>query len=136
VDAGVQMVHRTQEAIGGIVRQVSDINDAIAGIARDTGEQAVGLDRLTLEIGSVSEHVASNASLASRAGEGADELHTVILELGRTVREFRIERQNRYADARRPAAPRPQPTLVPIAPMASERADDGEYIFQKRQGIS
>lgn len=136
VDAGVQMVHRTQEAIGGIVRQVSDINDAIAGIARDTGEQAVGLDRLTIEIGSVSEHVASNASLASRAGEGADELHTVILELGRTVREFRIERQNRYADARRPAAPRTPPTLVPIAPMASERADDGEYIFQKRQGIS
>nr|WP_117190983.1 globin-coupled sensor protein [Rhizobium terrae] len=136
VDAGVEMVHRTQDAIGGIVRQVSDINEAIAGIARDTGEQATGLDRVTSEIGSVSEHVASNAGLASRAGEGADELHTVILELGRTVREFRIERQNRFSDTRRPAAPRTQPALVSIAPATAERVDDGEYLFQKRQGMS
>ncbi|MBW6420691.1 globin-coupled sensor protein [Rhizobium sp. XQZ8] len=139
VDAGVDMVHRTQDAIGGIVRQVSEINDTIAGIARDTHEQAGSLDKLTSEIGSVSERVAVNADMASRAGEGADELHTVILELGRTVREFRIERQNRRDETRRPVAPpasHAQPTLVSIAQAPIERADDDEYLFQRRQGMN
>ncbi len=36
-----------------------------------------------------------SADTAERAGQGADELQTVILELGRTIREFRIERENR-----------------------------------------
>ena len=137
VDAGVDMVHRTQDAIGGIVRQVSDINDAIAGIARNTDEHAVSLDRLTTEIGSVSDRVASNANAAGRAGEGADELQTVILELGRTVREFRIERQNRHAGAYRPAASdAPQPLVSIVAVADDHRADDGEYLFHKRQGMS
>jgi methyl-accepting chemotaxis protein len=39
--------------------------------------------------------VAAGADLAARTGEGADALQTVILELGRTVREFRIERESR-----------------------------------------
>ncbi|WP_210048541.1 globin-coupled sensor protein [Neorhizobium petrolearium] len=135
VDAGVEMVHRTQDAIGGIVRQVSEINDAIAGIARDTGDHAHGLDRLTAEIGSVSERVASNASLASRAGEGADELHTVILELGRTVRQFRIERQGRYPEKHHPAPPRSQSAPVSV-PAVAEPVAYNEYLIQKRQGIS
>jgi methyl-accepting chemotaxis protein len=42
VDAGVQMVGRTQDAIGSIVRQVTDINDAISGIAAASDEQVVG----------------------------------------------------------------------------------------------
>ncbi|MFB9950131.1 globin-coupled sensor protein [Rhizobium puerariae] len=136
VDAGVDMVHRTQDAIGGIVRQVTEINDAIAGIARDAGDQARSLDHLTAEIGSVSERVAANADLASRAGEGADELHTVILELGRTIREFRIERQGRYAEMQLPAETRPQPVRVALAPAAGDRVREGEHLFQKRQGMS
>ncbi len=136
VDAGVEMVHRTQDAIGGIVRQVSAINDVIAGIARETGDHAQGLDRLTAEVGSVSESVAANGNLAFQAGEGADDLHTVILELGRTVREFRIERQNRYAETRRPAAPRNPPALVAIAGAPDEGPGEREHLLQKRQGLS
>jgi methyl-accepting chemotaxis protein len=127
VDAGVDMVHRTQDAIGGIVRQVAEINDAIAGIARDTHEQAGNLDKLTSEIGSVSERV------------------------GRTVREFRIERQKRQGETRHsvvrnvdkrqnfePAGQvqHGQPALVSIAPAAAERAEETDYIFQKRQGMN
>ncbi len=134
VDAGVDMVHQTQDAIGGIVRQVSEINDAIAGISRESHEHAGSLNSLTAEIGVVSQQVASNAAVASRAGESADELHTVILELGRTVREFRIERQNRVAEPRRPVASKP--TLVALAPVPADRADDADYFFSKRQGLN
>ena len=137
VDAGVDMVHRTQNAIEGIVRQVSDINDAIAGIAVEAGEQAGGLDRVTAEIGALGQDVAGTASVARRSGEGADELHTVILELGRTVREFRIARQAQGAEPRRhhPAL-RPEPALAAIAQLSQVRPDDGEIHFQKRQGMS
>jgi methyl-accepting chemotaxis protein len=107
VDAGVQMVHRTQTAIGSIVEQVGEINDAISGVARRTAEQASGLGRVTLDMASLSQDMNANASFARSSGDSADELHTVILELGRTVREFRIARQQGFDerhDERRPAA--------------------------------
>jgi methyl-accepting chemotaxis protein len=98
VDAGVQMVGRTQEAIGNIVRQVGDINDAISGIANASDDQAAGLGTVTAEVGSLGARVAETSGLARSTGEGADSLQTVILELGQTIREFRIAREKQYAD--------------------------------------
>jgi methyl-accepting chemotaxis protein len=97
VDSGVQMVGRTQEAIGSIVRQVADINDAISGIASATDSQAADLQTVTDDVGALSERVAGTSALAAHSGEGADHLHTVILELGQTIREFRIAREKQYA---------------------------------------
>lgn len=97
VDAGVQMVGRTQDAIGSIVRQVTDINEAISGIAAASDIQVAGLNSLTTDIGGFSERAAAGGSLASRSQEGADHLQTVVVELGRTIREFRIERERRHA---------------------------------------
>ena len=102
VDAGVRMVGRTQEAIGSIVRQVTDINDAISGIAAATDEQAAGLRSVTVEIGSLSERASAAGTLAGRSEQGADHLHDTILDLGRTIREFRLERERRHAVAPRP----------------------------------
>jgi methyl-accepting chemotaxis protein len=100
VGAGVQMVGRTQEAIGNIVRQVSDINDAISGIANATDDQVAGLRGVTAEVGTLGQRVAEASGLARGTGEGADGLQTVILELGQTIREFRIAREKQYADTR------------------------------------
>ena len=97
VDAGVQMVGRTQDAIGSIVRQVTDINEAISGIAAASDEQLAGLKTLTSDIGGYSERAAAGENEANRSEEGADHLHTVVVELGRTIREFRIERERRHA---------------------------------------
>ncbi|EJT02741.1 methyl-accepting chemotaxis sensory transducer [Rhizobium sp. CCGE 510] len=108
VDAGVQMVGRTQDSIGSIVRQVTDINAAIAGIATRTGEHAASLDSVTSDVKGLGGEVADSAGLAERSAEGADHLHTVILELGQTIREFRIAREN--ANAGRPAPVRVTPT--------------------------
>ncbi|MGR9461724.1 globin-coupled sensor protein [Rhizobium leguminosarum] len=107
VDAGVQMVGRTQDSIGSIVRQVTDINAAIAGIATRTGEHAASLDSVTADVKGLGGEVADSAGLAERSAEGADHLHTVILELGQTIREFRIAREN--ATAGRPAPVRMTP---------------------------
>ncbi len=97
VDAGVQMVGRTQDAIGSIVRQVTDINDAISGIAAASDVQVAGLNSLSTDIGGFSARAAVGDDLANRSQEGADHLQTVVVELGRTIREFRIERERRQA---------------------------------------
>lgn len=119
VGAGVQMVHRTQDAIAGIVRQVSDINDSIAGIAHDSGEQAQCLGKVTAEIGDIGHRVSATAEVARRSEAEADELHSVILELGQTIREFRIARLAHETSHR-------QPLRKPVAADPAE-TDADEY---------
>jgi methyl-accepting chemotaxis protein len=104
VDAGVQMVGRTQDSIGSIVRQVTDINAAIATVATQASENAAALDTVTADVRGLGARVAESAGAALQSAEGADDLHTVIVELGRTVREFRIARSRVETD-RRPARP-------------------------------
>lgn len=93
VDAGVHMVARTQEAIASIVTQVTGINDAVASIARDTERHAGELGAVSGTVAALGTDAAGNAEMARQSSEGTDDLHTVILELGKTIRAFRIERQ-------------------------------------------
>jgi len=102
VEAGVEHVHRTQDAIGNIVRQVEDINQAITGIARESAVDADGLNGVSAEIGRAGRMLEAEAAEAERFGNAGGDLHTVILELGRTIREFHVSSQR---DLRRPARP-------------------------------
>jgi methyl-accepting chemotaxis protein len=139
VDAGVEMVHRTQEAIGGIVRQVSEINDAIAGIASRSDAQVDVLERVTTEVSALGGDVAATADRAGQASVRADDLHTVILELGRTVREFRVERQERYhSDGPRAAAvmSSSRAAVIAIGAAVAPDVEDDAILFPKRQGMN
>ncbi|WP_431321389.1 methyl-accepting chemotaxis protein [Rhizobium sp. YTU87027] len=102
VDAGVQMVGRTQDSIGNIVRQVSEINTAIAAVANQASEHAANIDVVTADVKGLGVQMTDNAASAARSAEGADYLHTVIVELGQTIREFRIARQNAEPARRAP----------------------------------
>ena len=102
VEAGVEHVNRTQDAIGNIVRQVEDISQAITGIARDSAVDAEGLNGVSVEIGRTGRMLEADAAEAARFGNAGGDLHTVILELGRTIREFHVSSQR---DPRRPARP-------------------------------
>ncbi|MBB3540256.1 methyl-accepting chemotaxis protein [Rhizobium sp. BK176] len=97
VGAGVQMVGRTQDSIGNIVRQVTDINAAIAAVANQAGEHAANLDLVTTDVKDLGVQMTGSAASATQSAERADDLHTVIVELGQTIREFRIARQNAEA---------------------------------------
>ncbi|OWV69164.1 chemotaxis protein [Rhizobium sp. R339] len=119
VDAGVQMVGRTQDSIGSIVRQVTDINAAISGIATKTGEHAASLDSVTADVKGLGAEVADSAGFAERTADGADHLHTVILELGQTIREFRIARENALAGRPAPARVLPPRAIEAAARLAS-----------------
>ncbi|WP_042954417.1 globin-coupled sensor protein [Rhizobium leguminosarum] len=125
VDAGVQMVGRTQDSIGSIVRQVTDINAAIAGIATRTGEHAASLDSVTSDVKGLGGEVADSAGLAERSAEGADHLHTVILELGQTIREFRIARENATAGRQAPVRVTP-PRAIEVTARPALAVDEYE----------
>lgn len=99
VEGGVRMVNRTQEAIGGVVRQVSGINDMIAEVSRHTADHAGELQSVAGDIDEQQRQAGRNAADMGASASEADALHTVILELGRTVRAFRIARQEHFAAA-------------------------------------
>lgn len=101
VDAGVDIVGRTQQAIGDIVVQVGGISETVSDIARATDGQAGELASLTGVVGGLGGEIADSADLARRSSAGSDDLHMVILELGRTVRAFRYERQTRTPSSER-----------------------------------
>ncbi|MGA1800647.1 globin-coupled sensor protein [Rhizobium sp. HT1-10] len=100
VVAGVQMVGRTQAAIGGIVRQVTTINDTISGIAAAADAHASDLRSVTAEVDTIGGKLAESSGLARSTGETADHLHTVVLELGQTIREFRVARAREFSSER------------------------------------
>ena len=131
VDEGVRMVNRTQEAIGGVVRQVSGVSDMIGDVARRTGENVSSLQGVAVELGSIGAETDRSANRLTGAAQDADDLHTVILELGRTVREFRIARQAEAAAE--PVSRRYQQT---VATMREELVDYGyEHQQFRRQGV-
>ena len=114
VETGVEHVHRTQDAIGNIVRQVEGINQAITGIVRESAVDAESLDGVTSDIGRTSRALEADASDAGHMGTAGQDLHTVILELGRTIREFRVSTQ-RDVRPHRTAPPAPRVVAEQVA---------------------
>ncbi len=124
VDSGVQMVGRTQTAIGDIVRQVQDISAAVTGIARDSGEHARGLDNSMATFSEIRRDASRGAEIALSSRTKSDDLHTVILELGDTIRSFRVASRE---PERRPAA---QPKRQPAIELGSREGDEQAYLPQ------
>lgn len=125
VEAGVKIVARTQDAIGSIVTQVGGISDTVAVIAHQASGQVTKLDEVSGVVSALADDAAQSADLAERASADSDDLHTVILELGRTIREFHYERQTR-ASAAGPVSRRPERlgTLELDAEIAGGRGDE------------
>jgi methyl-accepting chemotaxis protein len=136
VDAGVQMVGRTQDSIGNIVRQVTGINAAIATIASQTGEHAASLDTVTADVKALGGQVADSAASANRTAEGADHLHTVILELGQTIRAFRIAREHARVEAALLSASRQRSIEIPARPATLDEQYDNEDFGFSRPAVS
>ncbi|MDH6266420.1 methyl-accepting chemotaxis protein [Rhizobium sp. SG_E_25_P2] len=90
VDSGVAMVNRTQGAIGEIATQVTEINTAISQLARDTGECASEVSSLAAAASSIGRMLNETSHVATGACEHSDNLKAVIVELGDTIRAFRL----------------------------------------------
>src|SRR5204863_4889441 len=64
VDSGVAMVNRTQSAIGDIAQQVTGINDAIAGLARETSDSAAGVATISRSAHAIARDLLTGAAAA------------------------------------------------------------------------
>jgi methyl-accepting chemotaxis protein len=117
VDAGVQMVNKTQDAISSIVGQVVDINQSVAALASDTAEQAQSLDTMAGVLDACGAASRVSAEMSHQSALNSTDLHTVILELGQTVREFTIERRGNH---------RPEPVYAAPSLSAQNDAEDGQ----------
>lgn len=114
VEAGVDMVAKTQGAIASIVLQVGDISGTVSDIAARTDRQASELAGIAGTVAGLGADIGSNAVVARQSSEGTDDLHKVILELGATIREFHIERQTR--------APKGQSTRIQLSTQREQSA--------------
>ncbi|MBX9456607.1 MAG: globin-coupled sensor protein [Rhizobium sp.] len=97
VDGGVQTVAKTQQAIDGIVGQVSAINEMIATIVSDTAETAAGIGQVATGISSCCAELDGLERTAVETRAMSGDLKTVILELGKTIRAFRLERRRDHS---------------------------------------
>lgn len=102
VEAGVEIVGRTQKAIGDIVEQVGGISGTVSDLAREAGGHVGELEFVSGNVSALGGELFESAALARQSSGGTDDLHTVILELGRTVREFHYERQTGATRSSRP----------------------------------
>jgi methyl-accepting chemotaxis protein len=109
VEAGVEIVGQTQNAISSIVEQVISINASVSGIAREAESQVGDLAAAASEIGGISKSMGRSAALASETAASTEDLHGTILELGQTIRRFRFERQAGL----RASTYAPPPALLP-----------------------
>ena len=132
VDGGVQMVGRTQTALGGIVDQVSAVNEMISVISVDANDTATGLGHVAQGISALGAGLERLETGAAETRAQADDLHAVILELGQTIREFRLER------SRESAAPQPSPKAadVPRPEIAMDDTFDGAFAEPVRLALA
>ena len=93
VEAGVERVGRTQNAISRIVEEVRAINLAVSGIARKASEEIADLGQLRGEIETASRDMrAVHEDAARTAGEGAA-LASVLVELAGSTHRFTLRRE-------------------------------------------
>ena len=121
VDSGVQMVARTQDAIGDIVAQVSGINETIVTLAAETAATASDIAATARATSALSDELGETVARAVEAGQDSDQLQSVILELGNTIREFRLERRHE-----RPASRIAETQSVTVIEEFQDRFDDFE----------
>ncbi len=93
VEHGVEQVGRTQEAIGGVVNRIGGISESVGEVAEETGKHADGLNTANAEFTALSDLSAHTARQATETGSETEDLHTVIVELGNTIRAFNMQRR-------------------------------------------
>jgi methyl-accepting chemotaxis protein len=131
VDSGVAMVNRTQGAIGDIAEQVTGINDAIAGLARETQDVAAGVVTISKSTRTISGELQRGAQAAQETLSQSDDLKAVITQLGDTIRQFRLENFHSQKPARAAnAATVTKPFAAPPAAIGTDYPPHHQDDFQ------
>ncbi|USQ96326.1 methyl-accepting chemotaxis protein [Caulobacter sp. RL271] len=115
VEAGVDLVGQTGEALGRIVEQVASIDTLMQEISASTTEQATGLNEVNGAVNQMDQVVQQNAAMVEEATAATHSLKNEAKSLAEMVARFRVTQGQAVAAA---APPRPATRLAP--PMVSK----------------
>ncbi|MFB2549693.1 globin-coupled sensor protein [Ensifer soli] len=113
VVSGVDMVGRTQAAIGAISAKVSDIDTSVTRLSEMTGRQAAGIGEAASGLSQSARRFAAGAARAGTIAEAGRSLDLSLAGLQDTLRRFRTERTE-AAVTRRPALPSRAPAAAAL----------------------
>ncbi|WP_374570535.1 methyl-accepting chemotaxis protein [Phenylobacterium sp.] len=91
VEAGVELVGRTGEALQRIVGQVAEIHELVTEISRSAQEQAVGVNQVSSAVTEMDHVVQQNAAVVQQSTAATHALNTEAEELTSLVRRFKVE---------------------------------------------
>jgi methyl-accepting chemotaxis protein len=121
---GVRLVRATGSSLDNIVAASSQVAETVVMISRASGEQATGIEEMSLAVARIDEMTQQNSALAEQSAASATELINQIDRLNSLVSSFRIGHSAMQAHA--PAqsrayarSPAPAPSPAP-ARTASE----------------
>ncbi len=92
VGRGVELVDKTRLAISGLVEQVGEISNSVAGVSAQSDAEAIRISAAVSALGQTAQQVASGGSQFSGLVETGADLHLVITELGEQIRLHRHHR--------------------------------------------
>ncbi len=128
VEAGVDLVGQTGQALHRIVEQVAAIDALVNEISASATEQATGLNQVNTAVNQMDQVVQQNAAMVEEATAATHSLKGEARSLMEMVGRFRIAQnaapaaraattvaERPTAPAQRPAAPAPRPVARPVA---------------------
>ncbi|MBO9544001.1 MAG: Tar ligand binding domain-containing protein [Caulobacter sp.] len=94
VDAGVQLVGKTGEALQRIVAQVAQINGVVAEIAASAQEQATGLEQVNSAVGQMDQATQQNAAMVEESTAASHALSREADNLTQLMGQFSVGQSN------------------------------------------
>ena len=119
VEAGVDLVGQTGEALGRIVEQVASIDALMQEISASTTEQATGLNEVNGAVNQMDQVVQQNAAMVEEATAATHSLKNEAKSLADMVARFRVSQGPAAATTPSRPAARPAPPMVSKAKPAS-----------------
>lgn len=88
VQDGVHKVDGAGKALSTVVSQVSEITELVAGISRQTAEQAQGLNEINIGVSQLDSVTQQNASMVEETGSAIRAMSGETVDLNRMVGQF------------------------------------------------
>ena len=116
VDAGVDLVGQTGQALQRIVTQIAEINGVVAEISASAGEQSTGLHQVNSAVNQMDQVTQQNAAMVEQSTAASHALAREAEELARLISRFQVGDAGAVRADHRPAvsaAPRAHSAPAP-----------------------
>ena len=125
VDAGVQLVGQTGQALQRIVGQIAEINGVVAEISASAQEQSTGLHQVNSAVNQMDQVTQQNAAMVEQSTAASHALAREAEELARLISRFQVGeavKVRAQGRASAPAGPRSHQTVPSTTATYSRQA--------------